>query len=275
MAKPIVEATAKQGRILRVDVPFDEAVTVLRQVGCRYPISVKDLALARMEKGKSHSLSQNGSYIREGVLYFQDAQPILALNSPLLDLGLAKQAVQANREGRYFSTQDGKMYEKFAKLAEQGKNQEPEKRKAFYLPKANCTLTKEDADFNNILRSLFKGEKAVDNYLEFNGQGIPLYVVDPSTVKAQKGTLLTQLWFRDLDSGSGLDGSGYLYDDDGVRGVLRDSERATASEVKPTKMPYTPSQLTQMSKLIQGVRAGNLPASRLEKVAEFLGRLKQ
>ena len=244
MAKPIVEATAKQGRILRVDVPFDEAVTVLRQVGCRYPISVKDLALARMEKGKSHSLSQNGSYIREGVLYFQDAQPILALNSPLLDLGLAKQAVQANREGRYFSTQDGKMYEKFAKLAEQGKNQEPEKRKAFYLPKANCTLTKEDADFNNILRSLFKGEKAVDNYLEFNGQGIPLYVVDPSTVKAQKGTLLTQLWFGDLGYRSVLNGDRDLYCGSGVRGVP-DSAEGTAAKNSEV---YSPAQISAVLK---------------------------
>ena len=273
MVKPIVEATAKQGRILRVDAPFDEAVTALRQAGCRYPISVSDLARARIEKGQSHSLSQNGSYTREGVLYFQDAHPILALNSPLLDLRLAKQAVQANREGRYFSTQDGKMYEKFAKLAEQGKSQEPEQRKAFYLPKANCTLTKEDADFNGILRSLFKGEKAVDDYLQFNGQDIPLYVVGQDVVKAQKGTLLTQMWFRSLGCRSELVGySRYLDYGDRVRGVLRDSERANASETKKV-LVYNPRDVKAIEREV-GRLARILQPKQLKRLNSLVGRLK-
>ena len=274
MAKPSVEAIVKQGRILRVDAPFDEALTTLREAGCRYPISVEVLAYARMEKDKRRSLNQNGSYTKEGVIYFRDAKPILALNSPLLDLRLARQAVQANRDGKYFSTPDGKMYEKFAKLAEEGKSQEPEKRKAVYLPNTNCTLTTSDADFNNVLRALFK--EAKDDYLTFNGQDIPLYLVDKNTVNALPGTVLTQMWFRGLDYRSELGGDRNLDCGDWVRGVSK-SERASASEGKtqPTQVSlYTKSQLNQAVRLVKGVRTGNIPASRLEEVTQFLGRLK-
>lgn len=277
MARTYVEATTRQGKILRVDAPFDEALTALRQAGCRYPIPVKDLAAARMEKGKGHSLSQNGSYTREGVLYFQDTPPILALNSPLLDLRLASQAVQANREGRYFFTQDEAMYEEFARLAEQGKSLEPEERKAVYLPKSGCILTKDNADFLGILRTLFGGKTAVDNYLAFNGGDIPLFLIEHGEVRAQEGTLLTQLWFWDLDDGSGLGGDGrYLGFSGRVRGVLK-SERAIASEPQtPSAKPlYTQSQITKLATLIQGVREGNLPASKFEQIAQFLDRLKQ
>lgn len=268
MAKPSLEATTKQGKILRANALFDEALVSLRQAGCRYPISVRDLAVARIEKGKKHSLSQNGSYTREGILYFQDAYPILALSSPLLNLKLVRQAIQANRDGRYFSTQDGEVYEKFARLAEDGKTQEPEKRKAVYLPKINCTLTKTNEDFNRILETLFK--ETIDDYLQFNGQGIPFYLVGQDTVKAQKGTLLTQMWFGNLGGGSGLDGSRDLYLGCRVRGVLS-SERANASEAQ--KVSYNPKDVNAIKKEI-GKLTKILQPSQLKKLNNLVGRLK-
>ncbi|MBI2452545.1 hypothetical protein HYV50_05750 [Candidatus Pacearchaeota archaeon] len=52
------------------------------------------------------------------------------------------------------------------------------------------------------------------------------------------------------------------------------SEKNFASERKAQVSFYTPRQLEKYTKIITGVRAGNLPASKLEKIEEFLEKLK-
>ncbi len=268
MVKPVVESQGKSGKILRVNAPFDEALPALKQSGCKYPISARDLAYARMEKGKEHSLNTNGSYTKHGFLYLKGENPLVALNSPLLESSLAIHATQANRDGRYFSTPNEQMYEKFAKIAEQDKSKEPEKRRVLVLPSSQNFTISQSQNFD-VLRGVLKD--VAKQYLEFNGQDIPVYLVGDDVVGKQKGTLLTQMWFRWLDSDnrSALDGNYWdLNYIDRVRGV------SSAGEATQKVLPYTSKDIKRNLQIAEGVREGKIPASKLEKVINFLQGLQ-
>ena len=57
----------------------------------------------------------------------------------MLDLELARKAVEANRQGNYFVTNDSEIYDKYREQAEQDKNKEPEERKVLRNIKANIS----------------------------------------------------------------------------------------------------------------------------------------
>ena len=267
MAKAVLEAEVEGvGKILGVDAPFDEALASLKTEGVKYPISARDLAYSRIQKGKRSSLSTNGSYTKEGFLYAKDSPVLVSLASPLLNLGLAREATQANRNGSYFSTQDIQIYDKAMTQAEKDKNKSPEKRKVLILPSRNNFSISATENFD-VLQGLLKDQ--AEKYLEFNGQDIPVYLVDKNTVDSQKGTLLTQLWFRDLDSGSVLIGNGRNLDySDRVRGVRVSGAEGTQKSFES----YNPKQVQQYLSILEGVRQGRLPASKLDKlITDFQG----
>ena len=117
-------------------------------------------------------------------------------------------------------------------------------------------------------RGLLKDQTNV--YFDFiNQDNIKVYLVSPDTVNSQNNSLLTQLWFSGLDDWSDLDGSGNLDCSDRVRGVKKTSEAGS----QPGKVPYTQRQVTQVAKILKGVREGNLPASKLEKALSFMEKL--
>ena len=102
LIKPELEAKIKGlGEIYRVDKPFNEALESLKEQKAKV-ISSRELAYARIKEGRNSSLSNNGSYTREGFLYLKNEPVLLDLNSPLLDLQLAEKAVEGNRKGNYF-----------------------------------------------------------------------------------------------------------------------------------------------------------------------------
>jgi len=276
MAKTILEAQIKDiGYIFRADAPFDEALTQLRIRGVRCPISARDLAYARIQEGRGNSLGNNGSYTKEGFLYLKNNPVLLALNSPLLSQRLAKKAVQANKNGSYFFTENEQAYEKAMAKAEKDKDKKPEKRKVLILPDNKGFSISENENFE-VLQGLLKDQ--AESYLDFNGQNIPVYLIDENNVNSGKGTLLTQLWFSFLDSGSELDGDGDLGYGYRVRGVLSSAEgtqkKSGKTQIQVPKLPYTQKQLDRISKIIQGVREGRLPASNLEKALNFLETIK-
>jgi hypothetical protein len=268
MAKAIVESKGKSGRILRVDAPFDEALQTLRQAGCRYPISAEQLANARMKKGKRHSLSTNGSYTRHGFVYLRGEAPLIALDSPLLDLRLARKATQANRDENYFSTDDGEVYEKFSNIAKEDANKEPERRRVLVLPNQKNFMISA-SDNTDVLKGVFRGSAIP--YVDFLGYPIQVYLVDKNTVNQQKGTLLTQMWLFRLggDCGSGLNGNyRFLYCGYWVRGVSKTGE-GTAQKV----LPYTPGDVKLAEKEL-GRLARILQPGQLERLNSLVGKLK-
>ena len=92
------------GTVAYVEAPFDKALQTLTQNGYTL-ISARDLAYARIQiNNPKHSLSQYGSYMKEGVTYIPENSSILLVrNSPLLQLELAEEAVQSNRNGKEYS----------------------------------------------------------------------------------------------------------------------------------------------------------------------------
>lgn len=220
MAEVKNEAKYDGKEIFVVYAPFDHALTALRNSGMGYPMRARDLADARIQLGKSSPVSKNGSYTREGFAYAKGEPTLLVLQSPLLRKDMAEQAVQTNRQRKYFSTSDLEVYEQLRSQAEEDTNVAPEKRKVIILP--------ERSDFNvartsDVAKGLLRDQ--AEAYFDFiNQENVRMYLVDSSTVDAQKGTLLTQLWFYGLDDWSGLGGDRVLGYDCRVRGVNASAE---------------------------------------------------
>lgn len=250
-----VEAKVENlGNVYRIDAPFNRALTALRQNGMRKPISNRDLAYARIQEGKESSVCTDGSYTSAGFVYFKDSNPIFVLNSPLLNARLAEKATQANREGRYFSTNDSRIYEQCLKQAEKDKDLEPEKRKAQVLPsRQNFSVSM--TENKEVMQVAFKD--VAQEYLTFLEQEvIPVYLIDKGVVDTNTGTILTQAWLRGLVSQSGLDGDGgYLDYVDAVRGVRNTSASQGASVAKETGFSHTQYFNALRKRLVQsGVR---------------------
>jgi len=231
-------------------------------------ISPRDEAYARIAtQGKENIGLRYGTRTSAGIEYTKGELPIFNLSSKLLNPELAKQAVRANRNGRYFSTETRTEYDESLKQAQENKG-------ALVLPsRQNFQIT--PTKNSKVLEFALKDQAGAywDLHKKVCGDvPITFHLVDENTVDSQPGVLLTELWFGGLDDGSYLNGYyGYcLYIDGRARGVF-DSGKAGAKISKPKNTQevriYTPAQLSKYQKILQSVREGNLPASKLEKVA--------
>lgn len=265
MAEPYVEAEVKGKRILRIDAPFDVSLDSLRKMGIKSPMTSEELAYARTyhPDGKQSSLMTRGSYTRAGFAYLKGENPIRALNSPLLNSFLAKQATQVNREERYFATENEKMYEKLSKLADEDRNKNPKERRAMILPSRNLfgiSASQNPEVFANIFG------KAGKEYLSFLGfDSLKVYLVDSKLVDSQIGTILTQEWLGGLGYDSNVDGYRGLDCNDAVRGVSFVTGEASSQKTGKLVLPYTPKDLkgaekdiSRLSQILQPNQFANL-----------------
>ena len=210
------------GKIYRADVPFNEALESLNEEKAKIIFS-RDLVYARVKEGRNSSLSYNGSYTREGFLYLKNKPVLLALESPLLDLELAEQAVEENKGGNYFSD-NLDVYQKYREQAEKEKKENPENRKVLILPeRKNYEILTEKFNEDELTLFLFKDQ--AENYGKFlrkNGiNELSIQLVDKNYVDFHEGTTLTQLWLHHLDDWSGVNGYNRgLYYDCRVRGMF-------------------------------------------------------
>ena len=283
LVKPELEAKVEGlGEIYRLNIPFDQALESLKEFGIKTPTSARELAYSRIKEGRMSSLSSNGSYTREGFLYLKDEPILLALNSPLLDLELARQAVEANKKGNYFLS-DSKIYIEQKEIAENDKSKKPEQRSVLILPKRenyNIPITA----FNEDELTLFLFKDKAEDYGMFLRENkineIPVLLVDKNYVDSQEQSVLTQLWLRGLDGRSGLDGYDRGLDYSGrVRGVFEKAGEAGRTREKPTlkqkiKLPYNKRQVDSISNIVLNVKEGRFPALKLELVLKFLEGLK-
>src|SRR3989338_5756041 len=107
MAEAYEEAKLKGSSIYRIDAPLNVALKSLGRI-----ISIQELARARTQVPLNHSLNISGSYTQEGFVYAKDAEPIIRRQSFLLEPKLAKKAVETNRSGKYFATENRELYDK-------------------------------------------------------------------------------------------------------------------------------------------------------------------
>ena len=244
LTKPTLEIEVKGlGKIYRADLPFNKALESLNEEKAKI-ISSRELAYARIKEGRNSSLSNYGSYTREGFLYLKNEPVLLALDSPLLDLELAEKAVEANKKGNYFLT-DRKVYKKYREQAEKEKNNSPLNRKVLILPKRENYKVPTNK-FNDDKLTLFLFKDQAENYGNFLRDNkineMLVWLIDKSYVDSQKGTTLTQLWLHHIDDRSGVVGyDGSLNFNDRVRGVFEKPGEAgrvfeKGSKIKKSKI---------------------------------------
>jgi hypothetical protein len=122
---------------------------------------------------------------------------------------------------------------------------------------------------------LARGEKLAGQYGEFlHESGIKETSIYRPPIIAGKD-LARGFWFCRLDGDDRSDFYGYSgcingYGSGSLLGVSKSAE-GTPRKV----LPYTQRQLDKQLQIVQKVRAGNVPASKLERVVEFLASLKQ
>ena len=236
------------GKIYRADVPFNEALESLNEEKAKI-ISSRDLAYARIKEGRNSSLSNDGSYTREGFLYLKNEPVLLALDSPLLDLELAEKAVEENRKGNYFST-DKEVYGKYREQAEKEKNNSPLNRKVLILNKReNYEVPTNKFNKDELTLFLFKDQaESYGIFLRYNKiNKMPVWLVDKNYVDSKKETTLTQLWLLHLDLMSDVDGDyRSLSCSIRVRGVFKKPggagrvfEKGSKTKKSKIKLPYT------------------------------------
>ena len=205
---------------------------------------------------------------------------MLVLDSPLQNIELAKQAVQANKSGNYFQSEDNELFKKYLNQAEKDLKKAPEKRKVLILPSdENFDISRtQNFDF---ARGLFKDQAEL--YLkfledsEYKLNSIRFYPVSEETRNKSENPIITELWLCGLacDGWSVL--SGYYWDLSGsnrVRGADLRSREATEPSQKIAKT-YSQRELERYSRILEGVKSGKLPNSKLEQVLGFFEELKQ
>ena len=94
----------------------------LKDIGRRI-ISPRDEAYARLATDGKENIGQStGTWTSAGLEYAKGELPVFNPFSRLLNLKLARQAVEANRAGRYFNTEARAEYDKSLKQAQKKKS---------------------------------------------------------------------------------------------------------------------------------------------------------
>ncbi len=277
------EYIKKFGKVSTFEKPFDSALISLKQNKEKL-ITSRDNAYLRILTGQDSVYSQNGNYTRESPIYSKEIS-LLVLDSPLQNIELAKQAVQANRNRNYFQLEDKELFERYLSQAEKDKKKAPEKRKVLILPSDETFEISRTKNFE-FARGLFKDQAEL--YLKFledskyKINSIKFYSVSKKTINKVENPIITQMWLCRLGSGVRSDLGGddrSLNDNVRVRGVASSLGIREATEpnknLSRMKLNYSQRQLERYSKILEGVKSGKLPNSKLEKIIEFFNELKQ
>lgn len=273
MAKLETLASIKElGKIVEIIGDFYTELQDLKDAGAKL-VTPRDEAHIRIKTAGKEDIGKGyGTRTTAGFEYAKGELPIFKLDSRLLNSKLAKQAVEANRQGNYFHTRAIKEYKESFEQAIKDKNEEPSKRRVIILPsRKNFNIT--PTENWEVLEFALKDQ--AKKYFELNGnRPISFYLVNNEIVDAQNGTLLTQLWFRSLGLRSEFDGLyRYLDYDLRARGVLGKTSEAGSQKI--SKLPYTQKQVERIAQLVRDVEEGKKGTLQLEKAVEFLERLKQ
>ena len=254
------------GKVGIVYNSFDKQLKEFKEAGAKFPyvMDVRNMAYMRLNKGP-----KEGARTCHAPIYAKDSPIIIARFSPLIkDFKMAEQAVEANRNNQYFTTNDTEIYDKYAKIAEKDKSKEPEERMALMLPSKENYLIKPNSEE---AQALFK-DTGKEYFKTFCKNGINFYPVDKDFVNRQKGSLVGYLWFRHPGDVSDLDGNGRdLLSDYRAFGVLSETSEAGSKKI----VPYSLKSLNKVITLANEIKEGNIAASKLEKVVDFLEKLKQ
>lgn len=266
---PVIADVKGLGKIVEVCNEFNMELRQFAESGARL-ISPRDEAYARLQTLRKENIGKvYGTRTTSGFEYARGQFPIFRVTSRLVDPKLAKQAVRANRNAKYFHTSTTKEYEDSLKQAEKDRNKDPIDRNFIVLPSREAFRISDKENWEIYEVALKDQAKP---YFNYNGP-IIVYPIFKGEVDEQPGTILNVLWFRALGGASLFYGfSRSLNDDDRARGVF--VEDVTNSGKTSFNSLYTQEQLSKNLRLLQEVRDGSRPPSDLEKVTRFLKGLR-
>lgn len=267
MAKAkLLEQVKGLGDVYLVRASFDEQLSSLNEMGIKYPISVRDASYLRL-----HGQDTSGIRTCHAPILAKNSPVIIARISPLVeDIEMARQAVDAHRKGEYPSF-SADVYSQWNDIAEKDKSKKPENRRAIILTERRDYRIHRDSD-----EARFFWRDTREKYFArfVSGDSIPSWQVNPEMIDSQAGTIVNYTWFSSPEDESDLAfRGGYLYSDDWAFGVLKKPAKAGSQKISEG-LPYTKADILRISKIIDGVRKGDLPASKLERALQFLDKLK-
>jgi hypothetical protein len=266
------------GRVVEAQGNFYDVLRAFDRDGAKL-ITERQEAIARMKTADAEAIGRSyGTWTTAGFEYAPKQMPLMRIRSRLLNPELAKQAVEANSRGEYFSTESTREYEQSLKQAEKDKDKEPSKRTVMAMPlRDSFDITRKNLD---ILEFALRNKDLAKGYFEFNG-AVPMkvYLIDKNTVDTQDGTILTQAWFSSLDYRSNLNGNCRdLSSDYRVRGVSVTGE-ASRAEISRTSRKtgkselYTPTDLKEAEREIKRL-SGMLRPEQFEHIQGLIAKLK-
>ena len=204
-----------------VYAPFDVALDSLTEQGYDV-ISLPQNSQLRMQRGADAPISRNGNWTREGILYVPNGKPRLVRNSPVLFVLLsAREATECHRNGKEFYPTKEQIEQALLDSAD--------------FPTENIEIPTDRFGSDALAVFAFGGEAEARAYGEFLRNArikkMPVCAIDKDYVTKQNQPFARQMWFRDLDFSSVLDGYGYLDDDYRLRGVKMSAEGTRQNSV--------------------------------------------
>jgi len=230
--------------------------------------SSREIVSLRNKLPYEHDIWRYGGWTKEQPIYAPKNQGILVMNSMLLKPELAEKVVEASRNNKYLELSKSQ-YEKFLRTAEKEEKSKKEERSVLILPSRNNfeIFPKNNYGF---AENLFGKENAEKYFKEKGINSITFYTISPDYVDEQNNPITTELWFRDLDGRSGLGGVRYLgYDDFRAFGVREVSAEGTQKILLPSKQ----KEIKDYVNILEGIKDGKIPNSKVEKVIKGLERL--
>jgi hypothetical protein len=208
------------GTVLYSEGPFDETLDELKSYNAEI-ISASQLAFARMQRGKDHSLSENGSYVKEGILYVPNAEIKRVLLRDSLVLENPKKATEAHRKNQeFFLGKDFNVNDFIESLPKDDR---------LFLCYTNSIPTDRFGEDGYTVWAF--GESAKDYGLFLKDAGISSITFnsdDTDLIQSHRRPYANQLWFYGLGSDSNINGDyGSLNFNDRVRGVRRVNTQPT------------------------------------------------
>ncbi len=204
-----------------VYAPFDQALETLTKSGYDF-ISTAQNAQLRIEQGAKSPVSQNGNWVKEGIVYRPNENPRLVRVSPIISS--ANDATQAHRNGKEFYLVSSQIEQALADSIE--------------FPVKNIEIPTKRFGEEALTAYVFGGEKQAQLYGAFLAEAgikaMPVWAVDKNHMNKQSEPFARQLWFGGLgDDRSSLGGYDYCLDcGDRIRGVRQVStEGANASQI--------------------------------------------
>jgi hypothetical protein len=208
------EATIKSiGRVEYQEKPFDEAYqNIVKRSGKL--ITARDLAYARIEKGKNNHLSTNGSYVREGSLFVPKSNHKRYWLRDSLVLQNAAEAASQHRKNEEFFLKDDFQAEKFLKNLSSGD----------YLILDDLSPIAA-GNFANDTRAKWLFKDVAEKYGAFlQNAGVNKIDIfmnnDNNYIDSKDKCFVNQLWVHGVGDDSDVSGDGGLYVSDTVRGVF-------------------------------------------------------